>query len=52
MKRDTLKSEHLSVVLPKWLKEEVRIKAAMKGINMSEYIKDTLKQAVQSGKPN
>jgi predicted DNA binding CopG/RHH family protein len=48
----SVQSERLQLILPSWLKNELRKSAAAKGINMSEYIKDTLKQAVQSGKPN
>ena len=35
----------LQLVLPRWLKDEVNKLAKEKGISMSEFIKDSLKEA-------
>lgn len=43
-----MKSERLEIVIPKWLKDAVKEAAKRKGISMAEYIKDTLKAAVQA----
>lgn len=42
-----MKSERLDLVIPAWLKEQIKEMAKQKGITMSEYIKDVLKGAVQ-----
>jgi antitoxin component of RelBE/YafQ-DinJ toxin-antitoxin module len=42
-----MKSERLYMVIPAWLKEEAKNIAEAKGITLSEYIKDVLKDAVQ-----
>jgi hypothetical protein len=41
-----MKQERLQIVLPKWLKDELKKAAADKGISMGEYIKDTLKASL------
>jgi hypothetical protein len=47
-----MKSERLQLVLPAWLKSALREAATNKGVNMSEYIKDLLKESVnQENKP-
>ena len=38
-------SERLTFICPKWLKDAIKEAAAAKGINMSEFIKDSLKEA-------
>lgn len=38
-------SERLTFICPKWLKDAIKEVAAAKGINMSEFIKDSLKEA-------
>ena len=40
-------SEKLLIVTPKWLKEKLREAAALKGVTMSEYVKDLIKEAVK-----
>jgi predicted HicB family RNase H-like nuclease len=42
-----MKSKRFEVVLPEWLKAELKVESDKKGISMSEYIKDLLKQHVQ-----
>lgn len=42
-----MKSEKLHMVIPAWLKDALRLAAAEKGVNMSEYVKDVLKEAVK-----
>jgi antitoxin component of RelBE/YafQ-DinJ toxin-antitoxin module len=42
-----MKSERLHMVIPGWLKEEAKAIAESKGITLSEYIKDVLKDAVK-----
>ena len=37
--------ERLTFICPKWLKDAIKEAAAAKGINMSEFIKDSLKEA-------
>jgi hypothetical protein len=40
------------MVLPKWLKDEIKKQSNEKGIGMSEFIKDILKESVrQERKP-
>jgi hypothetical protein len=53
-----MKSSRIYLVAPEWLKREIQEVADAKGITMSEYIKDTMKEAVkldkekiQTGKP-
>lgn len=38
--------ERFQLVMPSWLKEELRLLAEKKGISMSEAIKDILKSAI------
>jgi antitoxin component of RelBE/YafQ-DinJ toxin-antitoxin module len=45
-----MKSERLYMVIPPWLKEEAKKIAESKGITLSEYIKDVLKDAVSKEK--
>jgi antitoxin component of RelBE/YafQ-DinJ toxin-antitoxin module len=45
-----MKSERLYMVIPGWLKEEAKAIAESKGITLSEYIKDILKDAVKKEK--
>lgn len=45
-----MKSERLYMVIPPWLKEESKKIAKSKGITLSEYIKDVLKDAVNKEK--
>jgi hypothetical protein len=42
-------SERLTFICPKWLKDAIKEVAEAKGINMSEYIKDTLKSSLPNG---
>ena len=47
-----MKSERLYMVIPAWLKSDAKRIAESKGITLSEYIKDLLKEAVtQENKP-
>jgi hypothetical protein len=39
----------LQIVLPKWLKAELKQAADNRGISMGEFIKDTLKGSLPSG---
>lgn len=41
-----MKQERLQIVLPKWLKDELKKAADDKGISMGEYIKDVLKMSL------
>ena len=41
-----MKQERLQIVLPKWLKDELKKAAEIKGISMGEYIKDALKMSL------
>ena len=43
-----MKQERLQIVLPKWLKDALKIAADDKGISMGEYIKDTLKSSLSA----
>ena len=40
-------SEKLLIVTPKWLKDKLREAALLKGVTMSEYVKDLIKEAVK-----
>jgi len=40
-------SERLTFICPKWLKEALKQAALDKGVNMSEYIKDALKEKLK-----
>lgn len=40
-------SERFNMVLPKWLKDAIKEAAEVKGVGMSEYVKDVLKDAVK-----
>ena len=44
-------AERFNMVLPKWLKEAVKQAAESKGVGMSEYVKDVLKDAVKRDLP-
>lgn len=44
------KSERLHLVLPSWLKTALKQAADAKGITMSEYIKDVLKDSLKKEK--
>lgn len=39
--------ERFNMVLPKWLKDAIKEAAELKGVGMSEYVKDALKDAVK-----
>lgn len=41
------KSDRFEMVLPPWLKAAVKECADLKGVGMSEYVKDVLKEAVK-----
>ena len=45
-------TERFNMVLPKWLKEAIKEAAELKGVGMSEYVKDALKEAVKRDLPN
>lgn len=45
-----MKSERLYMVIPLWLKDEAKKIAESKGITLSEYIKDVLKDSVNKEK--
>lgn len=50
-----MKQDRLQIVIPKWLKGELKTAADNKGISMAEYIKDTLKSSLSADtlkKPN
>lgn len=40
-------TEKFIMVIPKWLKADLRKAASLKGVNMSEYTKDLIKEAVK-----
>jgi len=42
-----MKTSRIYLVAPDWLKEAMQQIAQDKGISMSEYIKDTMKEAVK-----
>lgn len=44
--------ERFNMVLPKWLKDAIKEAAELKGVGMSEYVKDALKDAVKRDLPN
>lgn len=44
-----MRQERLQMVLPKWLKDELKKAADLKGVSMGEFIKDTLKSSLPSG---
>lgn len=39
-------TERFDMAIPTWLKEAVKVIAERKGISVSEYVKDLLKEAV------
>lgn len=43
-----MKNPRIHIIIPEWLKNAVQEAAKKKGINMSEYIKDLLKDAVKT----
>ena len=45
-----MKQERLQIVIPKWLKDELKQDADDKGISMSEFIKDSLKSILDREK--
>jgi metal-responsive CopG/Arc/MetJ family transcriptional regulator len=45
-----MKQERLQIVIPKWLKDELKQAADDKGISMSEFIKDSLKNILDREK--
>ena len=45
-------TERFNMVLPKWLKDAIKEAAELKGVGMSEYVKDALKDAVKRDLPN
>jgi len=45
-----MKQERLQIVIPKWLKDELKQAADDKGISMSEFIKDSLKSILDREK--
>jgi len=42
-----MKSERLHLVLPAWLKKAIKDCSDERGVSMSEFIKDVLKDAVK-----
>lgn len=42
------KGEKILVVVPKWLKDSAREAAESKGVSMSEFIRDAMKDAVKT----
>lgn len=46
----SVKTSRLQLILPTWLKDRIRVAAEAKGITMSEYIKDAVKQALEKEK--
>ena len=47
-----MKQERFCMLIPNWLKEEIRVISKEKGITMSEYIKDVLKESIRKEKEN
>lgn len=45
-----MKSIRTQIYLPSWLKEEAKKAAREKGVNMSEFIRDSLKEAIKQEK--
>jgi metal-responsive CopG/Arc/MetJ family transcriptional regulator len=45
-----MKQERLQIVIPKWLKDELKQAADDKSISMSEFIKDSLKSILDREK--
>jgi predicted HicB family RNase H-like nuclease len=43
-----MKQERLDMVVPAWLKQALRDAAKNKGVSMSEYVKDILKEAIKN----
>jgi len=42
-----MKQERLDMVVPAWLKESLKVSARERGVTLSEFVKDILKQAVR-----
>ena len=42
-----MKQERLDMVVPAWLKQSLKVSARERGVTLSEFVKDILKQAVR-----
>jgi len=48
MGRVMVKTDRIYMVWPEWLKTEARLRAQDKGIKLSEYVKDLVKNDIKS----